>query len=66
MRFSPKFITRSRRVARPSFPTATRGRKQLYEGVGFLLGCLGTMLGTIDAVGSEPTFLGLTSIGSWW
>ena len=24
------------------------------------------MLGTIDAVGSERTFLGLTSIGSWW
>jgi hypothetical protein len=36
------------------------------RGVGFLLGCLGTMLGTIDAVGSERTFLGLTSIGSWW
>ena len=36
------------------------------RGVGFLLGCFGTMLGTIDAVGSERTFLGLTSIGSWW
>ena len=35
-------------------------------GAGFLLGCLGAMLGVSDAVGLEQTFLGPTRIGSWW
>lgn len=33
---------------------------------GFLLGCLGTILGISDAVGLEQTFLALTRIESWW
>jgi len=40
--------------------------RSFTSGAGFLLGCLGTMLGVIDAAGLEQTFLGLTRIGSWW
>jgi hypothetical protein len=40
------------------------------ERVGFLVGCLGTTLGVVDALtntlGLDRTFLGLTSVGFWW
>ena len=49
-----------------SIRTTLWGAKKLWAGVGFALGCLGTMLGVIVGVTSEQTFLGLTRIGSWW
>jgi hypothetical protein len=40
------------------------------ERIGFIVGCLGTALGgveaLINAIGLEQTFLGLMSIGFWW
>jgi hypothetical protein len=42
------------------------GERSLIRETGFLVGCLGTMLGAIDAVGLEQTFLGLPSIRGWW
>ncbi len=42
-------------------------KRSLRGGIGYALGCLGTVLGAIDAVGSERTFLGLGRIGlGWW
>ncbi len=40
-------------------------RRSFARGVGVAAGCLGAMLGVIDARGLELS-LGLTSIGSWW
>jgi hypothetical protein len=42
------------------------GERSFTGGAGFVLGCLGTMLGVIAALGPEQTVLGLTSIGLWW
>ena len=42
------------------------GERSFTGGAGFVLGCLGTMLGVIAALGSEQPVLGLTSIGLWW
>jgi hypothetical protein len=47
------------------------GGELSYAGrAGFLVGCLGTMLGTIHAVfyavGLRQTFLELASVGNWW
>jgi hypothetical protein len=42
------------------------GERSPIRGTGFLLGCLGTILGTIAAVGSGQNLLWLALIGSWW
>ena len=42
------------------------GERSPIRGTGFLLGCLGTILGIIAAVGSGQSLSWLTSIGSWW
>ncbi len=36
------------------------------SGAGFVLGCLGAMLGVVSAVGLEQTLFGPTRVGSWW
>ena len=41
------------------------GERSFIGAAGFLLGCLGTIWGVIDAVGLERA-LGLSSIGGWW
>jgi hypothetical protein len=43
-----------------------RAGSSLASGAGFLVGCLGAMLGVIEAIGLEQSFLGSTRIGSWW
>ena len=42
------------------------GERSLIRETGFLVGCLGTILGIIAAVGSGQSLSWLTSIGSWW
>ncbi len=43
------------------------GGRSLARGAGFVLACLGAMLGAVAALGSELTFFGqLTSVGYWW
>ena len=42
------------------------GERSPIKGTGFLLGCLGAILGIIVEVGSGQSLLWLTSIGSWW
>jgi hypothetical protein len=40
-------------------------RSYVIGEMGFLLGCLGTTAGVLDAVGVEQA-LGLSSLGDWW
>jgi hypothetical protein len=42
------------------------GERSPIRGTGFLLACLGTILGIIAAVGSGQSLSWLSSIGSWW
>jgi hypothetical protein len=43
------------------------GETNVIAPTGFLLGCLGTIWGIIDAVGSEGALVGLSSLeGGWW
>ncbi len=42
-------------------------QRSFASGAGFVVSCLGAVLGVIDAlVGLEQTFLGFSRIGSWW
>ena len=47
-----------------------RGEPSYVRGTGFVIGCLGTMLGVINAVshavGLEQTYWELDSVGNWW
>ncbi len=42
------------------------GERSFARGAGFALGCLGTLLGVVAALGSGRAFFGLTSIDHWW
>ncbi len=42
------------------------GERSFTRDIGFVLGCLGTVLGVIAPVGSVHTFLGLWEIDFWW
>ncbi len=43
-----------------------RAGSSFTSGVGFVLGCLGAMLGVISAVSVEQHLLGPSRIGGWW
>ncbi len=43
-----------------------RAGSSFTSGAGFVLGCLGAVIGVIHAVGLEQTLLGSTGIGGWW
>ena len=53
---------------RPRLPLG--GESSFVSGTGFVMGCLGAVLGVIvsviNAVGLERTFWQLASLGSWW
>jgi hypothetical protein len=42
------------------------GGRSFTRGAGFVLGCLGAMLGVVAALGGERTFFELTDLGLWW